>query len=101
MQSEAHVRSISGSSIGPATKDAAIAELRALPDAAGTACLRLGTARCGRTAPVFGDAVLGNLAKRARSLPLKWDERVETGTGSVYETILDAVVHYHGPGLSN
>ncbi len=24
----------------------------------------------------------------------------ETGTGSVYETILDAVVHYHGPRLA-
>jgi hypothetical protein len=25
----------------------------------------------------------------------------ETGTGSVYETILDAVVHYHDPGLAD
>ncbi|CAN7398761.1 hypothetical protein LJR234_002605 [Mesorhizobium amorphae] len=25
----------------------------------------------------------------------------ETGTGSVYETILDAVVHYHHPGLAD
>ncbi|CAN7720285.1 DUF768 domain-containing protein [Mesorhizobium sp. LjNodule214] len=23
------------------------------------------------------------------------------GTGSVYETILDAVAHYHGPGLAD
>ncbi len=25
----------------------------------------------------------------------------EIGTGSVYEAILDAVVHYHGPGLAD